>query len=63
MRALRRLIPFILAILLVATAASGVLQAAAFYYGQWVGIGTVNSASTQTIASGITYDSITLTDT
>ncbi|MBO5402589.1 MAG: S-layer homology domain-containing protein [Clostridia bacterium] len=63
MRALRRLIPFILAILLVATAASGVLQAAAFYYGQWVGIGTVKSASTQTIASGITYDSITLTDT
>lgn len=63
MRALRKLIPFILAILLVATAASGVLQAAAFYYGQWVGIGTVKSASSQTVATGVTYDNITLTDT
>lgn len=63
MKSLRRAIPIILAILLVATAASGALQAAAFYYGQWVGIGTVKSASSQTIAAGVTYDSITLTDT
>lgn len=63
MKLTRRTVPVILAILLVATAASGALQAAAFYYGQWVGIGTVKSASTQTIATGVTYDNITLTDT
>lgn len=63
MKVLRKLLPLILAILLVAAASTGALQAAAFYYGQSVGIGTVKSASSQTVATGVTYDNITLTDT
>ena len=48
MKAARKLFLLILAILLVATAASGALQAAAFYYGQWVGFGTVTGTSART---------------
>ncbi len=58
MKAFRKLLPIILAILLVATAATGALQAAAFYYGQWVGFGTVSSTSARTVAPGLTYDDL-----
>ena len=58
MKAFRKLLPIILAILLVATAATGALQAAAFYYGQWVGFGTVSSTSARTVATGLTYDDL-----
>lgn len=58
MKAFRKLLPIILAILLVATAATGALQAAAFYYGQWVGFGTVSSTSARTVATGVTYDDL-----
>lgn len=58
MKAHRKLLPIILAILLVATAATGALQAAAFYYGQWVGFGTVSSTSARTVATGVTYDDL-----
>lgn len=58
MKAFRKLLPIILAILLVATAATGALQAAAFYYGQWVGFGTISSTSARTVAAGLTYDDL-----
>ena len=52
-----------MAILLVATATFGALQAAAFYYGQWVGFGTVTGTSARTVASGVTYDNLYVSGT
>ena len=63
MKALRKLFPVLLAILLVATATFGALQAAAFYYGQWVGFGTVTGTSARTVASGVTYDNLYVSGT
>ena len=63
MKASRKFFLLILAILLVATAASGALQAAAFYYGQWVGFGTVTGTSARTVATGVTYDNLYVSGT
>lgn len=62
MKVLRKLLPLVLAILLVVTASTGALTAAAFYYGQWVGIGTVTGTSSRTVATGVTYDNTTVSD-
>lgn len=58
MKSFRKILTIILATLLIATAMTGALQAAAFYYGQWVGFGTVSSASARTVATGLTYDDL-----
>ncbi len=63
MKALRKLFPIILAILLVTSVFSGALQASAFYSGQWVGFGSVKSASARTVASGLVYDDIYVSGT
>ena len=51
------------AVLLVFGTLAGGLSALAFYSGQWIGIGTVGSASSSTIASGLVYSTASLTDT
>ncbi|MBR5745994.1 MAG: phosphodiester glycosidase family protein [Clostridia bacterium] len=60
-KAFRKLSLFVAALFLFA-ALTGVLSAGAFYSGQWIGIGTVSSASTSTITSGLQYSVATLTD-
>ncbi len=53
---------FIVAVIVVFTAFTGVLSAGAFYSGQWIGIGTVSSASSSDITSELQYSWATLTD-
>lgn len=56
MKAMFRVLPIILALLLLVLSSAGALNAAAYYVGQWVGFGTVSSTSSRTVASGVTYD-------
>lgn len=58
-----KLFSIILAILLVVSSAYGVLNAAAYYSGQWVGMGTVTSTTSRAVATGVTYDNIYVKDT
>lgn len=57
-----KLISIIAVLVMLLTSFSGVFTASAYYYGQSVGIGTIKSASSRSLGTGITYDVATLTD-
>ena len=59
MKAIKRLLPLFLALLILSVSLAGAVTSA-YYAGQWVGFGTVTGSTHSNLATGVAYDNTTV---